>query len=131
MILKVNGIRVQLSEISESKEIDKYRYSLQERLLRGREEEFALKQSNDDSIRNIIIYLESLESPRSKNSIIILDRPAYLEWAVWRGFLAIDHFTIPVYKTRRFPLNDDLLPRNFAPGGGADMVFEFEEVYFY
>src|SRR5699024_2719842 len=53
------------------------------------------------------------------------EKPAFLEWAVWRGILAINDIKSPIHKTRRFPIDHELLPRNTAPGGGADLIFEF------
>lgn len=60
------------------------------------------------------------------NASEIDDKPAYLEWAVWRSFLPIYEIVCPVHETRRFLLDQDFLQRNTAPGGGADLVFEFE-----
>ena len=51
---------------------------------------------------------------------------AFLEWAVWRSFLAIDEIISPIHTTRRFPIDQDFLPRNTAPGGGSDLIFEFK-----
>src|SRR5690606_24711548 len=53
--------------------------------------------------------------------------PAYLEWAIWRAFLAIDSLINQPWEARRFQIDQDFLPVNCAPGGGPDMVFEFED----
>lgn len=55
------------------------------------------------------------------------ERPAYLEWVIWRAFLAIDSLKIPPWEARRFQIDQDFLPVHCAPGGGPDMVFEFED----
>ena len=52
---------------------------------------------------------------------------AYLEWILWRAFLAIDHTVNKPYEARGFNIDQDYLPVSTAPGGGADLVFEFEE----
>ena len=52
---------------------------------------------------------------------------AYLEWALWRAFLAIDHTINKPYEARGFNIDQDYLPVGTAPGGGPDMVFEFED----
>ena len=70
--------------------------------------------------------MKALNNEKVEGSINIDDKPAYLEWAVWRSFLAIDHITCPIHETRRFPVDQDFLPRNTAPGGGSDSIFEFE-----
>lgn len=52
---------------------------------------------------------------------------AYLEWTLWRAFLAIDHTINKPYDARSFRIDQDYLPVGTAPGGGPDMVFEFED----
>ena len=106
-------------------ESERIRYELLEQLGWLKENEFASLQAQPDSINNILYYLELLKTS-TRSSREILDPPAYLEWAVWRGFLAINHIKGPIHKTRRFQLDDDLYPRNPAPGQGPDMIFEFE-----
>lgn len=91
-----------------------------------REEDYANEQQSEDSINDIIKYLRVLNSETVENKPEIDDRPAYLEWAVWRSFLAIDEIVSPIHQTRRFPIDQDFHPRNTAPGGGADLLFEFE-----
>jgi hypothetical protein len=51
--------------------------------------------------------------------------PAYLEWAVWRAFLAINKLMNPPFESRKFKVDRDFLPTNHAPGNGPDLVFEF------
>jgi hypothetical protein len=115
-----------LSNHSAFIEIQKTRYELIEFINWGLENNYALTQQHDDSILNIIEYLKVLNGENSTIVRDIDDRPAYLEWAVWRSFLAINEIVGPVHETRRFPLDQDFLPRNTAPGGGPDLIFEFE-----
>lgn len=56
------------------------------------------------------------------------EAPAYLEWAVWRAFLAINSLVNQPWDCRRFQVDQDFLPTNTAPGGGADMIFEFNDM---
>lgn len=51
---------------------------------------------------------------------------AYLEWTLWRAFLAIDHTTNKPYESRGFNIDQDYMPVSTAPGGGPDMIFEFD-----
>lgn len=91
-----------------------------------REEDFANEQQQPEAIRDIINYLRVLNGETVANGPEIDDRPAYLEWAVWRSFLAIDDLVSPAHLTRRFPVDQDFHPRNTAPGGGSDLLFEFQ-----
>lgn len=109
--------------------LSQMRHKLIELFNESEEEVFALKQREDSSIEDILGYLDALES-RNKSKFGIIDRPTYLEWSIWRAFLAIDHITIPINKTRRFPIDEDMLPRHPAPGGGPDMIFEFKDFKF-
>jgi hypothetical protein len=91
-----------------------------------KEEDYAKEQQTTDSVKDILRYLKTLNGESISNKPDIDDKPAYLEWAVWRSFLAIDEIVCEINKTRRFPIDQDFLPRNTAPGGGSDLIFEFE-----
>ena len=107
-------------------EVQVIRYRLIEYNNWEREEDYANEQQTDNSIADILRYLYTLNNISILNAPDIDDKPAYLEWIVWRSFLAINDIVCPVHETRRFPIDQDFLPRNTAPGGGADLVFEFE-----
>ncbi len=111
---------------SDSSEIKKIRFALIEYNNWEREENFANEQQSEEAIKEIIEYLKVLNGETVPNGPEIDDRPAYLEWAIWRSFLAIDDLVSPIHTTRRFPIDQDFHPRNTAPGGGADLLFEFE-----
>ncbi len=53
--------------------------------------------------------------------------PAYLEWVIWRSFLAIDSLENKPYEVRSFNIDQDFFPVNTAGGGRADLVAEFED----
>lgn len=112
-------------------DIEAARHSFEERLRRLDEEEYASHQSSQ--IEEIAGWLEALETRRPvslPNGVRISvprgDAPVYLEWAVWRAFLAINSLTIPPWECRRFAIDQDFQPVHCAPGGGPDMIFEFE-----
>jgi hypothetical protein len=107
-------------------EIQQVRYELIEYNNWEREEDFANEQQSEAAVNDIIAYLKVLNNEPVENSPDIDDRPAFLEWAVWRSFLAIDEIVSPIHETRRFPLDQDFMPRNTAPGGGSDLIFEFD-----
>ncbi len=115
-----------LTKESNIEEIRNTRFALIEYNNWEIEEDFANEQQSTEAIRDTINYLKVLNGEHIANGPEIDDRPAYLEWAVWRSFLAIDDLVSPVHTTRRFPVDQDFHPRNTAPGGGADLLFEFE-----
>jgi hypothetical protein len=116
----------ELSLDSNIDEIQQIRYELIEYNNWEREEDYANEQQSNAAIEETIKYLKVLNNEHVENSPDIDDKPAFFEWAVWRSFLAIDEITCPIHKTRRFPLDQDFMPRNTAPGGGSDLIFEFE-----
>lgn len=109
------------------------RYDLEERIALDEELEFANKQILE--WQEISQYLclalpkigrpdgfeidEELQIPRGEG-------PAYLEWAVWRAFLAINSICNPPFESRKFRIDRDFRPIAHAPGGGPDLVFEFD-----
>lgn len=110
------------------------RHNLEEQLFMLNEEDYGRRQSSEwVEISN---WLQLLSQP--PNSAITLDdgermfipsgeAPAYFEWAIWRAFLAINSLVSPPHKCRRFKIDQDFLPVGTAPGGGPDLIFEFED----
>ncbi len=106
-------------------------------LAREMEIEFAFKQS--DAREEIIAYMRVLAngSRRNRNQRSIKhassveipesEYPAYLEWTLWRAFLAIDSLVCKPHEARRFDVDVDFLPIGTAPGNGPDMCFEFDD----
>ncbi len=126
---KTHPLLVEANKVSINTPIDiiqKIRFQLIEYNNWEREEDFANEQRNPESVLDILNYLNSLNNNPPPNSPEIDDKPAYLEWAVWRSFLAINNIVGAVHETRRFPVDQDFFPRNTAPGGGSDLIFEFE-----
>src|SRR3989454_4960783 len=52
--------------------------------------------------------------------------PAYLEWAVWRLFLAINDLAGSISDTRGFKIDEDMNPIHHARGGAADLIFTYD-----
>lgn len=115
-----------LNEESDISEIVSVRFRLIEYNNWEREVDYANDQQSEESINEILKYLRVLNGEVVSNPPEIDDKPAYLEWAVWRSFLAIDEIVSPIHTTRRFPIDQDFYPRNTAPGGGSDLLFEFK-----
>lgn len=93
------------------------------------EKKFASEQNADEQVKEIIAYLKSIDRQPIDDAydIEIDDEPAYLEWAVWRAFLAINQLVNKPHEARRFRVDQDFFPLGCAPGNGPDMIFEFED----
>ena len=50
---------------------------------------------------------------------------AYLEWTIWRAFLAMNTLSNKPYEMRRFKVDQDFFPVNTAPGNGPDLIAEY------
>jgi hypothetical protein len=115
-------------------ELTKIRFHLEERLQHLRETEFAKSQA--DSWEEITNYMKAFMSNSRKRvvskggesvHIPSAEAPAYFEWVIWRAFLAINSTVNKPWEARRFKVDQDFLPLSHAPGGGPDMIFEFED----
>jgi hypothetical protein len=132
---KKRGIPVKEGlEISDIGILNSARYDLEELIALNQELDFAFKQK--DQVNEILQYLSVLipknarpEGLVEKIEVEIPSRegPAYLEWAVWRAFLAINKLKNPPYESRKFRVDRDFLPISHAPGNGPDLVFEFAD----
>lgn len=107
------------------------RHDFEDKLLQLEEEKFATDQA--DRVDEIAAWMQVLATRRAMNlpdgtrlAIPKGEAPAYLEWVIWRAFLAINSLTIPPWEARNFKIDQDFLPVHCAPGGRPDMVFEFE-----
>lgn len=94
------------------------------------EKNYATQQDEVEQVKEIIAYLKKIDKQpidEETYDIDIEDEPAYLEWAVWRAFLAINELVNKPHEARRFKVDQDFFPLGCAPGGGPDMIFEFED----
>jgi len=113
-IAKLNQIRLRLEQL--------YQQVL--------EKNYALEQHDGEQVKEIIAYLKSIDKqPIDKDmyDFEIEDEPAFLEWSVWRAFLAINHLVNEPHEARRFRVDQDFFPLGCAPGNGPDLIFEFED----
>lgn len=131
--LQGRGIEVQLPAAETPQpDLETKRHELEAALLQLDEQEFANRQA--DELEEIMAWLKAIPTrgtaPLPGGGTVSIPKgegPAYLEWAIWRAFLAIDSLCNPPWDARRFQIDQDFLPVNCAPGGGPDMVFEFED----
>lgn len=122
--------------LDSAKNINIVRNSLKRDIDKFKEEQYAQRQSNEWSeifeYMNLLIENTGKEKEISDDYIIKVPKSeaaAYLEWVLWRSFLAIDSIKNKPYEARGFNIDQDYLPVGTAPGGGPDMLFEFEDYF--
>lgn len=109
------------------------RHEIEDIISRQKEERYATEQAGQ--WQEIAAYIDLIASRRERRRIdeeteIVIPRseaPAYLEWTLWRAFLAIDSLVNRPYEARRFKIDQDFLPVGTAPGNGPDLIMEFED----
>lgn len=107
-------------------EVNQIRHNLEQRIFELREIQYAENQAQQ--WEEIYQYMQALQQPRTRGGPIPQgEAPAYFEWVLWRAFLAIDSLVNMPWEARRFDIDVDFRPRFTAPGGGPDMVFEFDD----
>lgn len=114
-------------------DISAVRHQVEDLLFKLNERDFAHQQANE--WQEIIGFMDLLIN-RRKSAILETgieievpqsEAPAYFEWILWRAFLAINSLVNEPYDARRFKIDQDFLPVGCAPGGGPDLIFEFED----
>jgi len=131
--LQTRGIDIQVPPTTTVlADLEIKRHELEAILLQLDEQEYANNQA--DQLDEIMTWMQAIPNRGSAKlpngelvSIPKGEGPAYLEWIIWRSFLAINSLCNAPWEARRFQIDQDFLPVHCAPGGGADMVFEFEE----
>ena len=115
------------------RDLNEARFALEEQISRLEETDYAADQAN--KIDEILAWMSAIPkrgSAKLANGETVRipqgEGPAYLEWIVWRAFLAINSLTNEPWDARRFQIDQDFLPIHCAPGGGPDMIFEFEDM---
>lgn len=107
-------------------ELTQIRFRLEKQLERIQEEDFADQQRHE--WQDILEYMTDLLRSRAhRERVPPSEDPAYLEWCVWRAFLAIDSLVNKPGEARRFQVDQDFMPVRTAPGNGPDMLFEFDD----
>lgn len=114
-------------------DIANIRYEIEELLSEQNEVEYAARQALE--WEEIAAYMDLIISRKNKKMLSNGDEievpkaeaPAYFEWVLWRAFLAINSLANKPYEARRFKIDQDFLPVGTAPGGGPDLIFEFDD----
>jgi len=119
-----------LAEGQDTASIDQVRIRMEMEYQSILEGKYAAAQRDAEQVKEIIAYLKRLDKQavdEETYDLDIVDEPSYLEWAVWRAFLAINCLVNGPQEARRFRVDSDFLPMGCAPGGGPDMIFEFSD----
>lgn len=119
--------------LDSAQNINLVRNTLKKDIDRYKEEQYAIHQAEEweeiYEYMNLLIVNNGKEKELGEDYSIKVPRSeaaAYLEWILWRAFLAIDHTVNKPYEARGFNIDQDYLPVGTAPGGGPDMIFEFD-----
>lgn len=136
--LKALGIKYNISDMSldTSENIALVSHHVDALIFEKKEKEFSENQVKQ--YKEILTYMELLienkkaiclhnNSDLQKITIPKSEAPAYFEWIIWRSFLAIGNFINKPSEARRFKIDQDFLPINFAPPNGADLIFEYND----
>ena len=105
-----------------AEEINQIRFRLESQFSNVREEAYAADQKTKWPE-----ILEELRKLGNRNRYRGAEAPAYLEWAIWRAFLAINSLVNKPWEARRFKVDQDFFPISTAPGNGPDALFEFSD----
>jgi hypothetical protein len=99
-----------------------YEINLRNRLREVQEIQFYHMQRTPEAIDEIEDLLESIESGGFASYA-----PAYLEWAIWRLFLAMNDLVGEISNTRGFQIDENMNPVHHAKGGAADLTFTYRD----
>lgn len=137
-IAKARGLAVDIAHRPQATaaDISTLAHEVEEAIFDDKEAQFALEQA--EQWEEIILYIDAIltgktfqvgEADGEPRTISVpkQERPAYLEWVLWRAFLAIDSLVNPPGHARKFNVDQEFLPMGCASGGQPDMVFEFED----
>jgi hypothetical protein len=105
-------------------ELKRYQLELEAENAEYKEVLFYRAQSSPEAIEDIRQYFGGIQRRDLLGGETYL--PAFLEWTIWRVFLAINRLSGPVNKTRNFRIDDELNPLHHARSGVADMIFTYD-----
>ena len=116
-----------------NEELRLLRINQEDQILKNKEENFAYEQRDKVEIItkwfDLLISNKGIEVDFEGEYIAFKkdERPQYLEWIVWRAFLAINNLSNKPYESRKFPLDSELKPTSHAPSKGPDLLMEFDK----
>jgi hypothetical protein len=89
------------------------------------EERFA--QAQRAEVATIAELIALMENRTERSAAYKGEAPAYLEWALWRAFLAIDTLANKPWEVRKFNVDAEMNPLSPASSSKPDMVCEFDD----
>lgn len=108
-------------------ELQAYEIRLRDKLRDVREIQFYRNQCSATALEEIEDLLEDINTGTRVFFGGSDYAPAFLEWAIWRLFLAINEIVGPVGRTRGFRIDEDINPIHHAKGGEADLTFTYND----
>jgi len=129
---KLQDSPIQLDEL-DNESLRLLRINQEDSIRKGIEEKFAYEQRNKVEIItkwfDCLVSKQSMDEEFDGEYITFRsdERPQYLEWIVWRAFLAINNLSNKPYESRKFPLDSELKPTSHAPSKGPDLLMEFDD----
>lgn len=131
---RARGIDFDLAgrSLQDAADIAVVRFELEDLIAEDKEVAFAAEQI--DAVEEISAYMRLIAERGSNTqlsdgttiSVPKSEAPAYFEWVLWRAFLAMNSLVNKPHESRRFKIDQDFLPIGCAPGGGPDLIFEFD-----
>jgi hypothetical protein len=106
-------------------ELQAYEIRLRDKLRDVREIQFYRNQRSVTALEEIKDLLEDINTGTSVFFGGSDYAPAFLEWAIWRLFLAMNEIVGSVSSTRGFRIDEDVNPIHHAKGGAADLIFTY------
>lgn len=109
------------------------RFELEQIIALDDERKYSRAQANDwrEIAQFMDMILEKRKEALTPEGVQLVvptsERAAYFEWTLWRAFLAINSLANLPEEARRFKVDRDMLPLGCAPGGGPDLIFEFDD----
>lgn len=128
---KKRGLNVKPAEGTSVADLKIARFEAEQVLALDDEQKYSIAQR--DEWQEIAAFMELILHKRKKAiaheglHVPSSEAPAYFEWTLWRAFLAINSLRNAPQDARRFLVDQDMQPLGCAPGGGPDLIFEFDD----
>ncbi len=108
-------------------DLQAYEKRLRTKLQQVRELQFYRTQATPEALDEIQDLLEDISAGTGAFFGGGAYAPAFLEWAIWRLFLAMNELVGPISQTRGFNIDEDMNPTHHAKGGAADLTLTYKD----
>jgi len=125
--LRAGGLTPEVPDLSSFAvpELQQIRLRLESERRTLREETFAHAQRQH--IGSIAELLALMQNKNERSAAYKSEAPAYLEWVVWRAFLAINSLSNKPWEVRQFNIDAEMNPLSPASSRKPDMICEFDD----